>query len=42
MVFIPTSHRLTKSSIGSITRALEATLADYPNDNDLANGEAWL
>jgi hypothetical protein len=42
MVFVPTSYRLVKADIGRIVRALEAKLAAYPGDRDLANGESWL
>jgi len=42
MIFVPTSYRLTRRDVGRITTALEVKLAAYPNDDDLANGEAWL
>lgn len=42
MVFVPTSYRLTKAATGQIVTALEAKLAEYPGDGDLANGETWL
>jgi hypothetical protein len=42
MVFMPGSYRRTKADIGRIVRALEAKLAEYPGDRDLANGETWL
>jgi len=42
MIFLPTSYGLTKSDIGRITKALEAALAAYPGDDDLANGETLL
>jgi Domain of unknown function (DUF5615) len=42
MIFIPGSYRRTKADTGRIIAALEAILAYYPGENDLANGEAWL
>lgn len=42
MVFVPTSFRLTRSATGQIVAALEARLAEYPGDEDLANGETWI
>ncbi len=42
MVFMPGSYRRTKADIGRIISALEAKLAEYPGDEDLANGECWL
>ncbi|MDQ3809707.1 MAG: DUF5615 family PIN-like protein [Chloroflexota bacterium] len=41
-VFMPTTYRLTKADIGRIITALEAKLAEYPSEQDLANGETWL
>ncbi len=42
MVFVPASFRLTKAATGQIVAALEARLAEYPGDEDLANGETWI
>ena len=42
MVFMPGSYRRTKADTGRIIAALEAKLAEYPGDEDLANGERWL
>lgn len=42
MVFVPTSFRLTRAATGHIVEALEARLAQYPGDADLANGETWI
>ncbi|HEY1915253.1 MAG TPA: DUF5615 family PIN-like protein [Streptosporangiaceae bacterium] len=42
MIFIPTSYRRTKADTGRIITRLETILAQYPGDEDLANGEAWL
>jgi hypothetical protein len=42
MVFMPGSYRRTKADTGRIISALEAKLAEYPGDKDLANGECWL
>lgn len=42
MIFVPGSYRRTKADTGRIIAALEATLAQYPGEHDLANGEAWL
>ena len=42
MIFMPTSYRRTRSDTGRIITALEARLAQYPGERDLANGEVWL
>lgn len=42
MIFIPGSYRRTRADTGRIVAALEAKLALYPGERDLANGEAWL
>lgn len=42
MVFVPTSLRLTRAATGQIVAALEARFADYPGDEELANGETWI
>jgi Domain of unknown function (DUF5615) len=42
MVFVPTSFRLTRAATGQIVAALETRLAEYPCDDDLANGETWI
>jgi len=42
MIFMPGSYRRTRADIGRIIAALEAILASHPDENDLANGEAWL
>jgi hypothetical protein len=42
MIFMPGSYRRTKADMGRIVAALEAKLAQYPGDEDLANGEDWL
>jgi hypothetical protein len=42
MIFIPGSYRRTRADTGRIITALEALLARYPGEKDLANGEAWL
>ena len=42
MVFVPTSFRLTGAATGQIVAALEARIAEYPGDADLANGETWI
>lgn len=42
MIFIPGSYRRTRADTGRIIAALEAILAQYPGEKDLANGEAWL
>jgi predicted nuclease of predicted toxin-antitoxin system len=42
MIFIPGNYRRTRNDTGKITTALEAILAKYPGESDLANGEAWL
>jgi len=42
MIFMSGNYRRTKADIGRIIAALEAKLAQYPGDEDLANGEDWL
>jgi predicted nuclease of predicted toxin-antitoxin system len=42
MIFMSGSYRRTKADIGKIVSALEAELAEDPDDKDLANGESWL
>ena len=42
MIFMPGSYRRTKADTGRIIAALEAMLAQYSGERDLANGEAWL
>lgn len=42
MVFVRTNFRLSKADAGRIIAALEAKLAEYPGDLDLANGETWI
>jgi Domain of unknown function (DUF5615) len=42
MVFFPPTFRPTRAATGRIVAALEAWLAEYPGDEDLANGEAWI
>ena len=42
MSFMPGTYRHTKQDTGRIIAALEAKLAEYPGDGDLANGECWL
>lgn len=42
MIFIPGTYRRTRNDTGKITTALEAFLARYPGEMDLADGEAWL
>jgi hypothetical protein len=42
MIFIPSNYRRTRADAGRIIAALEAKLAQYPGETDLANGEAWL
>ncbi len=42
MIFMPSAYRRTKNDIGRIIAALEAKLAEYPGEGDLANGETWL
>ena len=41
MIFMPGSYRRTRADTGKIIAALEAILAHYPGEADLANGEAW-
>jgi hypothetical protein len=42
MIFIPGNYQRTRADTGKIIAALEAILAQYPGERDLANGEAWL
>lgn len=42
MVFVPGGYRRTAADVGRIVKALEAKLAQYPGERDLADGEAWL
>ena len=42
MIFMPGSYRRTKADIGRIIAALEEILTQYPGENGLVNGEAWL
>ena len=42
MIFIPGTYRRTRADTGKILTALEALLAKYVGEADLANGEAWL
>jgi hypothetical protein len=42
MVFMPGNYRRTKADTGRIVKALEAKLAEFPGDGELAGGETWL
>jgi Domain of unknown function (DUF5615) len=42
LVFVPTTYRRTRADVGRLVSALEAKLAEYPGEQDLANGETWL
>jgi len=42
MIVMPGTYRRTKQDTGRIIAAIEAKLAEYPGDEDLANGECWL
>jgi predicted nuclease of predicted toxin-antitoxin system len=42
MIFMPGTYRRTREDTGRIIAALEVKLAEYPGDEDLANGECWL
>ena len=42
MIVMPNTCRRTREDTGRIIAALEAKLAEYPGDEDLANGECWL
>jgi Domain of unknown function (DUF5615) len=42
MIFMPGGYRRTRADLGRIITALEAMLTQYPGEDDLANGEAWL
>lgn len=42
MVFMAGNYRRTKADTGRIVAALEAKLAGFPGERDLADGETWL
>lgn len=42
MVFMASDYRRTKADTGRIVTALEAKLAEFPGERDLADGETWL
>lgn len=42
MIFMPGTYRRTRQDTGRIITAIEAKLAEYPGEEDLANGECWL
>ena len=42
MIFMPGTYRRTRQDTGRIITAIEAKLAEYTGDEDLANGECWL
>lgn len=42
IIFLPGTYRRTKADTGRIIAALEAKLARYPGETDLANGGDWL
>ncbi len=42
MMFVPANMHRTKAATGQLVTALEAKLAEYPGDDDLANGETWI
>lgn len=42
MLFMPGNYKRAKNDIGRIVADLEAKLARYPGDEDLANAEDWL
>jgi len=42
VVFVPTTQRRTKADVGRLVAALEATLAEFPGEADLASGATWL
>jgi predicted nuclease of predicted toxin-antitoxin system len=42
MVFVPANVPRTKAATGQLAAALEVKLAEYPGDDDLANGETWI
>jgi hypothetical protein len=42
MIFMSGNYKRTKNDIGRIVDDLEAKLAQYPGDEDLASAEDWL
>lgn len=41
-MFVPAGVRRTEATTGELVAALEARLAEYPGDDDLANAETWI
>ena len=42
MVFVPASVPCSTAATGQLIAALETKLAEYPGDEDLANGQTWI
>lgn len=42
MIFMSGNFKRSKNDIGRIIAALEAKMAQYRDDEDLANAEDWL
>ena len=42
LVLVPTSYRLRRQDVGRLVAGLEALLQSHPDEDVLANGEAWL
>jgi len=42
MVFVPANVPRTKAATGQLVASQAARLAEYPGDEDLANGETWI
>ncbi len=41
-IFVPSTMPRTKAATGQLLAALEAKLAQYPGEGDLADGETWI
>ena len=41
-VFVPSNLPRTRAATDQLVAALEARLAEYTGDDDLANGETWI
>jgi len=42
LVFVSTTRQLNSAAIGPLVAALEAKLAEYPGEQDLADAETWI
>ena len=42
LVFVPTTRRINRAAFGPLVTGLEAKLAEYPGEQDLADAETWI